>query len=328
MHRLLIAVLLVLPAAAFGATDPVPYLPAETDIVMTVQVRQVVESELGQKYGRKLLKELLESSKQATVAVQATGLDPVRDLDVVTIGIGIDKNQPTRPFALLEGKFDRPAIDKNIAAFDKERPGILTAVTVAGKPAYRVAGSKPTDTMFAAFVDDTRLVVAATEKDLAGAFAAAAGGRTPVVSKGLAGLLRGVKPTAAVFVWGWVKGKFADLNLPNDKLKTAIQGVDWAAAAIQITRDVAVTATVNTPDAAAAQRLADLLNGVVGLVRLQMLAAAEDQPELRPVSDLLRATKVVPNGRTVVIHGTVKGASIDKAMATPPVPKKAGPKKK
>ena len=75
-----------------------------------------------------------------------------------------------------------------------------------------------------------------------------------------------------------------------------------------------MTAILNTPEEASAQKLSDLLGAVVGLVRLQIMAAAEDQPELRPVAELLRATRVAPNGKTVVAHGVVKGDAIEKAI--------------
>jgi hypothetical protein len=99
-----------------------------------------------------------------------------------------------------------------------------------------------------------------------------------------------------------------------------------------------MTVTINTPDEAAARQLSDLLGGVVALVKIQIRAAAEDQPELWPVADLLRSTKVGPSGRTVVAAGSVKGDAIEKALnPPPPAPKdtppappkpKAAPKRK
>lgn len=326
MRLMLAGCLLAAPVVVRGA-DPVAYLPADTDAVLTIQARQVAESELGKKVGADLLKELLEVSKPAAAVVRATGLDPMRDFDLITVGLTFNKATAARPFALFEGKFDRKIIDANVLAYMKEHPTQLSAVTVGDRPAYKVGGdAKPNEAMYAAILDETRIVVAPTEKDLTGALAAAAGSRKPVISKELAGLLASVKPTAPVFVRAWVKGKFNDLNLPNDKLKAAVQGVDWATAAVAVTRDVALTLTLNAPDPAAAQKLTDLLTGVIGLVRLQLTAAAEDQPELRPVADLLKATKVAANGKKVVAHGMVKGEAIEKALATPPAKTPPEPK--
>ncbi|HEX3148059.1 MAG TPA: hypothetical protein VHR66_08235 [Gemmataceae bacterium] len=317
MRRLLFATCLIaLPTAVQGGVDPLPYLPANTDVVVTIDAKKVAESELGKKVGANLLKDLVGAYKPAATVLQATGLDPMRDLEFMTVGIDIDKTDPPRPFALFEGKLDAKKIDANIAAYTKEHKDQLIAVTVGGKAAYKFNHNQPAQAMYAAVIDDTKLVVASTESDLTGAFDAAAGTRKPVISKELTWVM-GAKPPGPIFVRGWVKGKLKDIKVPNDKLQAAVQGVDWVTVSIAVTKDVAVTAILNTPDEASAQKLSDLLGAVVGLVRLQILAAAEDQPELRPISDLLRATRVAPNGKTVIAYGTVTGASIEKALAPP-----------
>lgn len=320
MRRLLVACLLALPVAARGA-DPVPYLPAETDAVLTVQARRLAETELGKKVGADLLKELLGASKPAAMAVKATGLDPMRDFDVVTAGITFAKATAARPFALFEGKFDVKAVEGHLAAYAKDHPKDVSTIKVGDRTAYKVTGAKPEEAMYAALIDETKLVVAPTEKDLGGAFAAAAGKRKPVITKDLAGVVATAKSNAPIFLRAWVKGKFDDVALPNEKLKAAVKGVDWATVAVGVNRDVSVQATLNTTDPAAAQKLTDLLNGVIGLVRLQLAATAEDQPELRPIADLLKATQVGPSGRTVVAQGAVTGASIERALRPPTEPK-------
>jgi hypothetical protein len=329
MLRLLPALLLTVPVVA-RAADPAAYLPAETDAVLTIQARRVAESELGQKLGADLMKELLRASKPAADAVRATGLDPLKDFDLITVGLDLDRVGTHKPFALFEGKFDARRVEDSVAAYMKDHPDKVQAVTVGGKAAYKLPGGKPEDTMYAAILDDSKLVVAPTEADLTGAFAAAGGARKAVISKELAGLLATTKSPAPIFARAWVKGRLNDLKLNNEQLRTRLQGVDWMTAAVAVNKDVAVTVTVNTPDAAAARQLSDILGGVLGLVRIQIRAAAEDQPELWPVSDLLRSTKVAPSGRLVVATGSVKGEAIERALTPPPAKEtpKAVPKKK
>jgi hypothetical protein len=328
MCRLLAVCLVALPVAARAATDPLPYLPADTDAVATIEPRKVAESELGKKIGGDVLKELLEASKPAAAAVKATGLDPMRDFEFVTVGMHINGLNVPKPFALLEGKFDRKKIEDSVAAYMKEHPKDVEAVTVADKPAYRVAGSKAGEAIYAAIIDETKIVVAPTSDDLTGAFAAAAGKRKPVVSKDVVTFLRGVTPTTPIFVRAWVKGKFKDVNLPGDKLKAAVQGVDWMTLGILVNKDVSLTVVMNAPDEASAQKLSDLVGPLVGVIALQIRAAAEDQPELKPISDLLKATKVGPSGKMVIAYGVIKGEEIEKALNPPPAAKKPPEAKK
>jgi hypothetical protein len=112
------------------------------------------------------------------------------------------------------------------------------------------------------------------------------------------------------------------VNLPNEQLKQRLQGVDWMTASVNITKDVTLNSVINTTDAAAAKQLSDLLGGVMLLLKLQVVAAAEDQPELRPVVELLRTVRVNPKDKTVVITGLVRGADIEKALNPPPPPEK------
>src|SRR5688572_13567171 len=105
-------VLLATPVVA--QTDIAPYLPAETDVVLTVQARRVADSELGKKVGSDLLKTALRAVKPAAVAVEASGLDPLRDFDFITVGMDLDKTDPPKPFALFEGKFDVKKVEASI----------------------------------------------------------------------------------------------------------------------------------------------------------------------------------------------------------------------
>jgi hypothetical protein len=325
MRRLSIVTVFLTLTGFASAADVTVYLPAETDVVVTIQVRQVAESELGKKVGAELLKELLGAVKQAAAAVEASGLDLLKDFEVITVGIDIDHLDPPKPFALFEGKFDAKKVEASMVKYAKDHQERLSAITVGGRAAYKLPGNKSNETMYAAILDDTKLVVAGTEDDLTGAFRAATGDRKPVISKELAGLVATAKSTAPIFARAWLKGKLNELKVPNEKLQAQVQKVDWATAAITVNKDVAITLTVNAQDEMGAKLLSDLLGATVGLIRLQLAAASEDQPELGPIRDLLRATKVAPVGKTVVATGSVKGEAIEKALH-PPEAKKEVPK--
>lgn len=322
-----LSLLAVLTAAAAGrAVDPIPFLPAETDAVVTIQTKQLAGTELMQKVGPDLMKTLLKASKQAADAVEATGLDPLKDFDRVVIGVDADKIDPPKPFVLMEGKFDTKTVTANVEAYMAKHPGYVTATKVGDKPAYKVLrpGKAESETVYTAVLSDTLMAVAPTPEALTGAFEAAAGTRKAVISKELAGLIAGTKSTAPIFVQAWVKGKFASLNVPNEQLKQRLQGVDWATMSVNVTKDIALTTIINTPDAAAAKQLSDLLGGVTLLLKLQVVAAAEDQPELKPVVELFRTIRVNPKDKTVVATGVIRGSDIEKALAA----EAAGEKKK
>ena len=144
MTRFLIAALvLAIPGAVFA--DAIPYLPAGTDAVLVIQSRKVSETDLMKKVGGDLLKTAFRASRQAQVAVEASGLDPLKDFERVTIGIDLDQKETPKPFALLEGKFDPKAVADAVAAYAKEHPNKVEAITVGGKAAYKVPGGADGD---------------------------------------------------------------------------------------------------------------------------------------------------------------------------------------
>lgn len=320
--RFLSTAVLLLAASVGRCVDPIPFLPADTDVVITIQAKQIAESELLKNTGADLFKILLKSSKQVSDAVEASGVDVFKDFDRVVIGLNAEKTNPPKPFALLEGRFDPKKVAGAVEAFIAKNPGKVTPIMVGDKPAYRVTGKSEAETMYTAILSETMLVIAPTEKDITGAYEAAAGSRKPVISKELAKVLSTTKSTTPIFVQSWVKGKFANVNLPNEQLKQRIQAVDWMTASVNITKDVTLGAVINTPDAEAAKQLSNLIGGAVLLLKLQAVAAAEDQPEMKPVVELLRTVRVNPKDRTVVISGSVKGVEIEKALNPPATPPK------
>lgn len=321
LYRHIALLVCTFTASASQAVDATPFLPPETDVVITIQSKQISESELLKKLGGELIKVLLKSSQQAADAMEASGLDLLKDFDRVVVGIDADNTTPVKPFALMEGKFDTKKVIANVKAFIEKNPGRIRETAIGEHPAYQVNGSNANETMYTAILSDSLLVIAPTPEAITGAFNAAAGKRPAVISRELAGVLANTKSTAPVFVQAWVKGKFANINVPNDQLKQRLQGVDWMTASANVTKDVSLNATINTPDAAAARQLSDLLGGLVLLLKLQVIAAAEDQPELKPVVELLRATRVNPKDKTVIATAIVKGTVIESALTTTP-PKK------
>jgi hypothetical protein len=312
----------VQPLKAQVGADVLAYLPAETDVIAVFKSKEIAQTELIKKVGGDLLKDLLKASRQASDAITASGLDPMKDFDAITIAIDLDQPGNPKPFAVFEGKYDIAKVTASIAEFMKKNPNQVEAVSVAGLAAYRVKGPDAKQDMYTALIDGSRIVVAPTQKNLEDAFDAAAGKRKSAISKDLANLMATAKTTAPIGVWGWVKGKLGDLNLPNAQLRERVKGIDWMSASVEIGKDLKINVGISTPNAEAAKQIADLLGGMIVLFKLQVTALVEEQPELLPVLELVRTTKVAPNGRYVTGFATVKGETIEKAVKAGILPKK------
>jgi hypothetical protein len=300
------------------ADNPISYLPANTDAILTIHSREIAQKPLLSKVAGDLLRDVLKSNQQAADAVQASGIDPMKDVEKITIGLDIDQLDTPKPFILLEGKFDPNKIAGAVSSYLEKNPGKATPITLAsGKSAYRVPGAKPEETMYTAILDDGHLLIAGSEKDIEGAFVAVQG-RKPVISADLSQLLKSAPIKTPIAIHAWVKGKLKEVKIPNEQFKNRVMGLQWATATIDFTTDITVEMKAGAPDEAAAKQLSEALGGVVYLGRLQVTAAADEQPILKPVVELLRTTKVTYAGPVVIAKGGIKGASLEKALNTLP----------
>src|SRR5262249_193975 len=83
------------PPVAGRAAEINIFLPKETDVGLSLNVRQVLDSPLIKKHALELIKTTLASSKEAQEAIKALGLDPLTDFSRVSVGVGLeDVNHP------------------------------------------------------------------------------------------------------------------------------------------------------------------------------------------------------------------------------------------
>src|SRR4051794_26808628 len=79
------AFLAVVVAAPVRAAEVDVLLPAETEAVMFVNVRQILDSDLVKKYALGQVKQALQGNENQKL-LKDLGLDPLKDIDRVTVG--------------------------------------------------------------------------------------------------------------------------------------------------------------------------------------------------------------------------------------------------
>src|SRR5262249_51508286 len=100
------AILLTFFAVIPGrAADLDPYLPEDTETVLNLNVRQVLDSALIKKHALEAAQEALRGNDQVQDILKDLGFDPFKDLDHILIAApgGTDKD---RGLAIVRGRFD------------------------------------------------------------------------------------------------------------------------------------------------------------------------------------------------------------------------------
>src|ERR1700751_1820932 len=102
LKALAVTLAAVVVASPVRAVEVDAMTPAQTEFVMSVNLKQIMDSGLYKKYAAEFLKLALQSP-EAQKLVEATGIDPLRDLDTVAVaGWGVQK---PKFLVVVRGKF-------------------------------------------------------------------------------------------------------------------------------------------------------------------------------------------------------------------------------
>jgi hypothetical protein len=105
LHPRLAVVCLAALAAPAGAAEVDRFLPADSEVVITVNVRQMLESKLAKDQVLEYLRNMLKGEEMAEEVLKDLGFDPFKDLDRVTIAGPVGK-EPDRGLLIAHGRFD------------------------------------------------------------------------------------------------------------------------------------------------------------------------------------------------------------------------------
>src|SRR5579871_3458262 len=145
---------LIFAANLAMAADVEPRLPADAEIVVSVNVTQIFGSPLGAKYLRTTLDEALKHNPEAQSVLTYIGLDPLRDIGRFTLAMTSAKNK--EGLVVIRGKFDRAKINDLAQTVAAQQTDKLAIHKDGAAIVYEITGEKK---IFATFPDDSTLLV-------------------------------------------------------------------------------------------------------------------------------------------------------------------------
>jgi hypothetical protein len=322
---LLAVVALVCLAAQVAAAD-LKYLPGDTEILVTVNLRQILDSAVvkGQKDAFRKITDLatnaLKENEEAERYLKATGIDLFRDIHRVTVAHPGGHDE-TAVFLIIEGNFD-PDKFYGVAADAAKDHGDVLTISQSGK--HKIIDVAPPNGKPAVIVmvDKNTVLVASTKVRITDALARAEGVKKTSLKKELKALLKATnakQSISAVATGAALARLTAKAPVPNaDQALEVLKALDGLSGAITIDKDVQFQLGIAARDENTAMQLAQQAN--VGLLLAKGLAAqqAKKNADLLPLVDVANTLRATAQGNSLFLRGQITVENIDKLIKSFP----------
>jgi hypothetical protein len=302
----LVALTLATPVQAQG----IKYLPKETEVIVSVNLKQVWNSKLVKDYSA-LIKQLqglfnarIEDNPIAAELKKSLGIDLFNDVDQITMGLSHWGRKPTNSLMVLEGKFDQAKFNATGNQAAKEDPEVVKPILIANTTVFQITPPQG-DIFFMAMPSKNTLMIAATKEDMTSAI-------TPMaqnLKKEVADLVKKTSfkkslnmiMTAKALQDGVQQGPQAQAIQPF------LNDLEGAIVSANVVSDIDLHVTYLAKNEAGAKQMADKVNDGLKTIK----ALAENSAQLAPFADILNSLKASTQDTTMTITGSVPRKTVD-----------------
>lgn len=302
--RLLALLVPLIIARPLGAAEVDPLIPGNTQVVMTVNLQQLLDSPMGKRLLRPRLESLLKKQPQAQVALLLLGVDPMKDITRVTVALA--SPEIDTGFLIVTGKFDRNRIANLVERVAVDQKDKLRIHKDGNATVYEIITEERS--LYATFASDTTLLVSGDRVKLTDApkrgkakkelvtLIDTADGRHPIWLAALPGL--------------GLLTPFVD-----DTQKELLGQMHGIIGSVKVDTQAQIGLTLVTQNATSSAGMSRLVLDFVELAKLFGPQLAKDQPALAPLLEVATTVRVRAQGKTVTLSADVTADQLDKALA-------------
>jgi hypothetical protein len=276
-------------------------LPPETEQIVFMNVKQILGSDIIKKFALGQIKQTLEGN-DAQKFLKEIGLDPLKDIDTVNVGVWGQDKENMNTLAVVRGTFDA---EKLFTAAEKASKENADKVSIVEEGDYKLVKfvNKDGKPGYAAVADNKTVLIGSEKKIVATGLTAAIKKVKPTLSKDLAALLLKQDDKASMFMCGVTEGKLKDIpdiNVPvpgvdGEKIKDGLQKMNSLAMTINLGKEIALDIVMGMKDADAADDFGATMGKLTDTVKTFLPLLGMQQPNagdlIKNISDTLK-TKV------------------------------------
>jgi hypothetical protein len=300
------------------AADLEPLLPAETEQLIRVNVRQILESDLIKKYALNQIKQALEGN-DAQKQLKELGMDPLKDIDSITGGIWGDDPQNMKFVMIAKGKFDPAKLFEKAEAEAKKDGDKIGIVKDGSYTLVKFTVPNRPDPLFMSVADEKTVLVGSEKGLVTAAMKAAETKSKSVLKKELVALADTVDSKASMSVVALSSGKVGDIP-PNplfdnpEKLKKQLEKMETMAMTVKVTGDITLEVAMGMKDGDAADDFGGTVDELLNKAKAFLPFLAMQSPNMKPVvTDISKSLKSKVEKKAVNITAKLSGDAIGKA---------------
>lgn len=322
------AVVVGLSVPTARAAEPDKLLPADADLVVQVNVKQILGSDIIKKYALEQIKQTLDG-QDAKKLLTELGLDPLQDIDRI-VGASIDtkigQRADAKGLVIVHGTFDPDKLYKAAEVQSKKDANRFAMIKDGSMVIFKFTPENGGQPIYGTVVNDKTVIAATDKKLIATALKAADEKKKAPIKPELADLLKKMDEKASVFAVSIVKGKFDEVKLPGggnipvdlSSIQNLLPKTETFSISIKVGANVDVEVTLGMKDGDTAGDMRNALNDLIKQVKPLAQLAGAAEPRAKPLGDVLNSIKTTSKDKDVTVTGKVTGANIGKMVKPEP----------
>jgi hypothetical protein len=315
----------LLVVAVFATTAPAAevdkYLLDDTDAILGVDIKLLLQSPLVKKNYLPLAQKQLQSNAEVQKNLKELGIDPFKDIDRILVVHGESCHRSVNsskedfaPFVIIRGRFDTAKLHAKVAQLQQFLPTLLKTHKSANGIIYEITADK---SFFLALPDRTTIVGSLFKDQVSDALDKAANKKkTNLKTAGMRFMIEQTDNKHAVWVAAKGSAAFsADNPLPAAKdkkvdktarKKLADSGIDEISGGITVDDGLKAGFRLTVEDEESAKMIAETVQTFLPNI-VDAVVGKSDDKRLVPVGEFLRSLSVGRDVRDLVITGNVSG---------------------
>jgi hypothetical protein len=318
LRRSAAAVFLVFFPGVFSlrAAPPERYLPESTEVLLTINVRRLLDS-VPTKQATDKLREALKSQQEVQAEFDRVEFDPLKDLYSLAVA-GIGSEGSDRVLMIAHGRFNFAKLIARAEEVRREHGELLKVEQEKGYAYYVVTPPNSDRPIYVGWPDSETIIASPFKPFIVRAFEIQNDKATPSLNRTAADLLARIDNTAAISFFG--------LGTALKDTPEAAQ-VQYIIGGLSIGWDVHLDATVALTDKQAAEQFENKVTERIHQAKNMVSVLAHQQKELASAASLLDVIQVSRHGDTVRIHADVTRDMLAKpsqqsALESPSTPRR------